>query len=196
MDVFASDVEQLVFNRGRLGYFRVQYNDEANSWMRQHFISRSSQLTGVDRAAYLNDVAAFAQPGRTKTVEVLDLLQYLSGETDVGVWSGAMRFLLNLESLFWEQSEKDKDALRGFARSVLADTYAEIGLFAGANETATTGKIRQLILPVAGRARIPGLVDECIRLLRIIYEGEIGHSGVSVPVLPVTTIAAVIETVS
>jgi len=196
MVISAPHVIQLVLNRGRLGYYRVQYDKAGYKWMRADFISKSPHLPGIDRAAFVYDLSAFARSGRTRTVEVLELVRYVVNDTDSEVWEAALTFLRDLESLLWEQSQDEQNALKRFSASIVGDTYMTLGLYAGKNETATKGKMRQLILPVAGRAGIPSLVDDSLKILGSIYDRENGLPGAELPDLPANFMAVTLETVS
>ncbi|ORY35316.1 peptidase family M1-domain-containing protein [Naematelia encephala] len=191
IELTLANTEQLVLNRGRRGYYRVQYDQIGFAWMREHFISRSSELSGVDRAAFLYDLTSFARSGRVPTVDVLDLQQYLTGETDVSVWNAAATFLLDLRSLFWEQPDAEQRALDQYVAGVVAETYADIGFAAQHNETARVGKIRQLILPLVGWVGIPSFVQESKKLAAALHNDTSSPHGVLD--LPVTTIRVMLE---
>jgi len=85
---------------------------------------------------FRSDVDAFARSGRAATIEVLDLLQSVSAETDVSVWDIATSFLLDLESLLWEQADEEQQTLRDLAASIIGETYREVGVVTRVNETA------------------------------------------------------------
>ena len=191
-EVDDSTIEQLVPNRGRLGYYRVMYDQKGYLWMREQFITRSSRLSGTDRAGFLYDMTAFAKAQLYYTVAVLDVLQYVPGESDVSVWGAATTFLLELASLLWEQGKEVQRDLMELARSVIEETYAIVGLVSREDESAIEGKLRQTILPLAGRAGIPSFVKDSMGIVRALGD----DNGDSVPNLPETAMAEVMATVS
>ncbi len=133
MEHSAPGHEQLVLNRGRIGYYRVEYGNAGYAWMRRQFHSQSAQLPGIDLPFRRGRLR---QSGRAATIEVLDLLQSVSAETDVSVWDIATSFLLDLESLLWEQADEEQQTLRDLAASIIGETYREVGVVTRVNETA------------------------------------------------------------
>ncbi len=197
LELTISGADQLVPNRGRLGFYRVQYDDAGSAWMRKQFTKKSSSLPGIDRGVFLSDMVAFASAARAPTVEVMELINHLQGETDVTVWDSAAGFMTKIRSMFWEAPAVEQLALKDWIASVITETYEKNGYRTRDDDSATVQNIRQATLALAGFSGVPSFVDESSVMLSTVYRNVLGRGDITdLSDIPDYAVAAMMATVS
>jgi hypothetical protein len=179
--------DQLVLNRERQGFYRVLYDDAGYQFMRTALHTRT-HLSGIDRAAFLYDMNAFAKSGHMSSVKVLELVKGIDvAEDSPSVWAAAVAFLSSVELLVSADDATHRD-LEGFVRRILTPLVARIGSGKGAVQE----KLLLVTLPLAGKVGVPQVVDYSIKKLRRLRTAEdVEESGLNLELLQV-----VVNTVS
>ena len=78
------DFDWVVVNAGGHGFYRVRYSPELMTAVRREL---QSNLLAVERFNLVNDTWATTQAGPTSLTDYLDLIDLLSEETDLNVWT-------------------------------------------------------------------------------------------------------------
>ena len=81
---FDAPVDWVVVNAGAHGFYRVRYSQELLTALRQ---GMTTQLTAVERFGLVNDCWAATLAGIVSLADYLELIDQMSGETDVNVWT-------------------------------------------------------------------------------------------------------------
>ena len=81
---FDAPADWVVVNAGAHGFYRVRYSQELLAALRQ---GMTTQLTAVERFGLVNDCWAATLAGIVSLADYLELIDQMSGETDVNVWT-------------------------------------------------------------------------------------------------------------
>ncbi len=108
----------------------------------------SNKLNAIDRLGLIRDRFAFAENGKSTTVEALKIAQAYKNDRDYNVWAELSTRLSELNSLFHD--EKFYPALDSFIGELYIPLVEHLGFSPQKNEPHITSMFRSLALSQAG----------------------------------------------
>lgn len=176
------DTTYYKLNDGVSGFYRVNYPVERLAKIGEN----RDKLSAADRVAVIADAAAMAFSGLGSTAGLLSFLDALKDEERYLVWAGITEQLGKLRSLFAENSPEIKDRLKKFTLALVSPTVERVGWEFKPDEDFLTGRLRALILGVAGTVGHEGVVEEAVRRFKA-YTSNAGdnaaiHSSLRLPI--------------
>ncbi|XP_076586255.1 leucyl-cystinyl aminopeptidase [Chaetodon auriga] len=98
-------VKWLKLNYRNTGFYIVHYGDEGWAALREALSNNVSVLTHEDRASLIHNIFALSRLGRVSFLHVLNLLNYLSNETETSPVTEALLQLNNIYRLLDKRQE-------------------------------------------------------------------------------------------
>jgi aminopeptidase N len=141
-------------NIGDVGYYRVQYDDANFKALTEAF----RQLPPADRVNFLGDAWAMVEAGRIEPDRFLALTRRLSGETELAVWTEALKDLREIDAL--ERGSPDRPAFRDYARTLLAPVLVQVGWDSKPSDTPDVVLLRSSLIRTLGRFGDPAVIAE------------------------------------
>lgn len=174
------DTAHYKLNDGVNGFYRVNYPVDRLAKIGEN----RDKLSAADRVAVIADAAAMAFSGLGSTAGLLSFLDALKDEERYLVWAGITEQLGKLRSLFAENSAEIKDRLKKFTLALVSPTVERVGWEFGPDEDFLTGRLRALILGVAGTVGHEGVVEEAVRRFKAYNAGDKAaiHSSLRLPI--------------
>ncbi|XP_026480740.1 puromycin-sensitive aminopeptidase [Ctenocephalides felis] len=134
--------EWVKINSGTVGYYRVKYTPEMLRQLEPAI--RSGALPPLDRLGLLDDLFAMVKAGHCSTVQVLQLLEAFTEETNYTVWSSVTHVVLALSGLM---SHTDlRDAFDAYALRVYKQISRKVSWEGVKGESHLDTLLRSLVL--------------------------------------------------
>ena len=137
-------------NAGQLGMYRVRYPPKMFAALCKAVAERDPLLSPADRLGVQSDAFALARCGLLSTVQLLQLVESYSTETEYTVWADLLSNLADLSVLL--QPQPATYALfSAFMNRLLSKILAQIGWDKKPDEEHTVSLLRAKIIGVSGK---------------------------------------------
>ena len=141
---FSDDIEWAVVNAGAHGFYRVRYNSEIATALKDGL---TKTLTAVERFGLINDAWATTLAGLTSVTDYLDLIELLRDEDDVNVWTTVIASCHHLTRIL---DDGQCAALEKRLRSLFASAVARLGWSVKAGESELVSQLRGDLIGALG----------------------------------------------
>ncbi len=152
--------QELKFNRGQSGFYRVAYN--ATHVQRLGELINKGHLEPLDRLGILTDLFETAKAGHSDTADALYFLGHFTHETDYAVWDsiasaiGSLRLVMDDESL--------REDMKPYIRKLIKPELERLGWDRKKDDSHFDLLLRPIILGLAASADEPEIVKHCQQL--------------------------------
>lgn len=136
--------ESVVVNAGGHGYYRVRYDHDLMTALKEKL---QSQLSPVERFSLVNDTWATTLAGYTSLANYLELVDLLRGESDLNVWTTVVGSLHHLNRVL---DDAQCETLRRRVRPLLAGAVERLGWAPVAGETELQSQLRGDLITALG----------------------------------------------
>ncbi|HUF41031.1 MAG TPA: M1 family metallopeptidase [Verrucomicrobiae bacterium] len=154
------DVEWAVVNAGAHGFYRVRYSRDLLDALTRDLPGR---LSAVERFGLVNDTWAAALAGLTPLAEYLGLIQLLSDEYDVNVWTTVIGSGHHLQRIL---TDAQCVGLAGRLRNLLSPAAARLGWTPRPGESELDSQLRGDLIGALGTL---GADEACQRHARDLF---------------------------
>ncbi|MGZ8530036.1 MAG: M1 family metallopeptidase [Candidatus Binatia bacterium] len=161
---FDAPVDWVVVNAGAHGFYRVHYSHELLTALRQ---GMTTQLTAVERFSLVNDAWAATLAGIVSLTDYLELIDLMTGETDVNVWATMIASFHQLHRILGEVQCKK---LAGRLSVVLSSALARLGWSVQQDEGELESQLRGDLIGALGTVADDAAAQDRARLLFADYE--------------------------
>ncbi|MGZ8496911.1 MAG: M1 family metallopeptidase [Candidatus Binatia bacterium] len=161
---FDAPVDWVVVNAGAHGFYRVHYSQELLAALRQGL---TTQLTAVERFSLVNDAWAATLAGIVSLTDYLELIDLMTGETDVNVWATMIASFHQLHRILGEVQCKK---LAGRLSVVLSSALARLGWSVQQDEGELESQLRGDLIGALGTVADDAAAQDRARLLFADYE--------------------------
>ncbi|MGZ8518859.1 MAG: M1 family metallopeptidase [Candidatus Binatia bacterium] len=161
---FDAPVDWVVVNAGAHGFYRVHYSQELLAALRQGL---TTQLTAVERFSLVNDAWAATLAGIVSLTDYLELIELMTGETDVNVWATMIASFHQLHRILGEVQCKK---LAGRLSVVLSSALARLGWSVRPGEGELESQLRGDLIGALGTVADDAAAQDRARLLFADYE--------------------------
>ncbi|MGZ8494864.1 MAG: M1 family metallopeptidase [Candidatus Binatia bacterium] len=161
---FDAPVDWVVVNAGAHGFYRVHYRQELLAALRQGL---TTQLTAVERFSLVNDAWAATLAGIVSLTDYLELIDLMTGETDVNVWATMIASFHQLHRILGEVQCKK---LAGRLSVVLSSALARLGWSVQQDEGELESQLRGDLIGALGTVADDAAAQDRARLLFADYE--------------------------
>jgi puromycin-sensitive aminopeptidase len=161
---FDAPANWVVVNAGAHGFYRVRYSQELLAALRQ---GMTTQLTAVERFSLVNDAWAATLAGIVSLTDYLELIDLMTGETDVNVWATMIASFHQLHRILDEVQCKK---LAGRLSVVLSSALARLGWSVQQDEGELESQLRGDLIGALGTVADDAAAQDRARLLFADYE--------------------------
>ncbi|MGZ8463932.1 MAG: M1 family metallopeptidase [Candidatus Binatia bacterium] len=161
---FDAPADWVVVNAGAHGFYRVHYSQELLAALRQ---GMTTQLTAVERFSLVNDAWAATLAGIVSLTDYLELIELMTGETDVNVWATMIASFHQLHRILGEVQCKK---LAGRLSVVLSSALARLGWSVQQDEGELESQLRGDLIGALGTVADDAAAQDRARLLFADYE--------------------------
>ena len=161
---FDAPADWVVVNAGAHGFYRVHYSQELLAALRQ---GMTTQLTAVERFSLVNDAWAATLAGIVSLTDYLELIDLMTGETDVNVWATMIASFHQLHRILDEVQCKK---LAGRLSVVLSSALARLGWSVQPGEGELESQLRGDLIGALGTVADDAAAQDRARLLFADYE--------------------------
>ena len=154
----------VVVNAGAHGFYRVRYSQELLAALRQ---GSMTPLSAVERFALVNDTWAATLAGIVSLTDYLALIEQLTGETDVNVWTTMIASFHQLQRIL-DDDQCAQLAERLFA--VLSPAVERLGWSVRQGESDLEGQLRGDLIGALGVLGQDRATQDRARVLFADYE--------------------------
>ncbi len=141
-------------NAGGVGYYRVKYDDADFG----RLLAAAPQLPEATKVNLLSDAWALVQAGRGPVANYFRLVEAFRDDNNLAVWEQITRVLGAIDDL--APGTKQRDAFRGYARSLLQPVFQRVGWNPKPNEPVAIGLLRADLLESLGEFGDPQVTAE------------------------------------
>jgi len=145
-------------NAAQAGMYRVHYTPKLFSALCAAVAARDPLLSASDRLGVQNDAFALARCGLLSTVQLLELVQSYSAETDPAVWSDLLANLSDIALLVQEDAET-YERFQRYVHRLLERILAQVGWEKQPDEPHVTSMLRAKVIGACGRYNHPEVVQ-------------------------------------
>ncbi|MBM4263866.1 MAG: M1 family metallopeptidase [Deltaproteobacteria bacterium] len=136
--------ESVVVNAGGHGYYRVRYDHDLMTALKEKL---QSQLSPVERFSLVNDTWATTLAGYTSLASYLELVDLLRDETDLNVWTTVVGSLHHLNRIL---DDAQCETLRRRVRPLLSGAVERLGWAPVAGEAELQSQLRGDLITALG----------------------------------------------
>lgn len=154
-------------NANTAGFYRTLYPASRLAQLGHHL----ELLSTEDKIGLLGDASALAVSGDHNTSSLLILAEGFHHEENTLVWNQLQTSLLNLLGIF-ASNEKITAALKKYTLRLVSRAVDDLGWEFTEGEDYLRGRLRQIIISLAGHAGHDGVVKEARRRFSVWASGE------------------------
>lgn len=152
----------LKLNKDTVGFYRTIYDPE----LFDNILAHLDKLSSEDKIGLIGDAAAGSQVGLMKVSQLLDLLHALKDtETDVNVWTEAVKRLSTLKDLYFSD-QKVLSELDSFSRDLFKPRFLALSSKKSSDLSFAEIKLRSLLFLETGVAGLPETISYAKKLFR------------------------------
>ena len=161
---FDAPADWVVVNAGAHGFYRVRYSQELLAALRQ---GMTTQLTAVERFGLVNDCWAATLAGIVSLTDYLELIDQMSGETDVNVWTTMIASFHQMHRILDDVQCKK---LAGRLLAVLSPALERLGWSVRPGEDELSSQLRGDLIRALGTVADDSVTQDRARALLAAYE--------------------------
>ncbi len=161
---FDAPADWVVVNAGAHGFYRVRYSQELLAALRQ---GMTTQLTAVERFGLVNDCWAATLAGIVSLADYLELIDQMSGETDVNVWTTMIASFQQMQRILDDVQGKK---LAGRLLVVLSPALERLGWSVRPGEDELSSQLRGDLIRALGTVAEDPVTQGRARALFAAYE--------------------------
>ena len=158
--------QAVVVNAGGHGYYRVRYSSELLRSLKQHL---QTMLSPVERFNLVNDTWASTLAGLTSLTDYLELIDLLSDEQDLNVWTSV---LISCHQLNRILDAPQRASLQERIRTIISPAVERLTWSPRAGETELESQLRGDLIGALGTVGEDEVCQERARALFAQYEKD------------------------
>ncbi|XP_035920050.1 aminopeptidase N-like [Anopheles stephensi] len=161
----------IVFNKQQTGYYRVNYDSDLWQLITTALLQNSSAFHENNRAQVIDDAMNNARSGRLQYAVPLQLLRYLSKETDYVPWAAVDRNLALLNVLM--RGTNKYNLWHKYCLEFVEPTYTLMGMTTLDQDTLTQRMTREIVVSWACKVGSASCLNNTAFIVREIAENRL-----------------------
>jgi aminopeptidase N len=153
-------LDKLKLNVDQYGVYRVKYSEAQMAKLVENV--ESDKLSDLDRMGLIDDAFSLSRAGLLKTDKALELTQKYSKITNNTVWDVVAGGLGNVSATFGDDELRPK--IDKYVQNLIQTQYDRIGWQASAIDSAFDTMLRNIIIALAVKHRLPDAVTKASEL--------------------------------
>lgn len=142
------DYPFIKLNTNQEGFYRVNYSTELFDRLKKAI--QEGHLSSNDKAGLISDIAALAQSGHAKTVDLFDIVVSLKPNDQYLVWKEVAISLSSIQSVWYEQSKRVRHQLTQLQRELFYPIVVDLGFEFKSDEKTSIRQLRLLAIQQTG----------------------------------------------
>ncbi|XP_050068660.1 aminopeptidase N-like [Anopheles maculipalpis] len=163
--------EWIVFNKQQTSYYRVNYDTDLWQLITTALLQNSTAIHENNRAQLIDDAMNNARSGRLQYAVPLQLLRYLSKETDYVPWAAVDRNLGLLNVLM--RGTNKYDLWHKYCLEFIEPTYALMGMTSLVQDTLAQRMAREIVVNWACKVGSLSCLNNTAFIVREIAENRL-----------------------
>ncbi|PVG02822.1 putative AAP1-alanine/arginine aminopeptidase [Serendipita vermifera] len=147
-------------NSGTSGVYRVLYQPERVKLLGRQAYQQNTPFNVTDRIGLVSDAMVLAKSGMALTSAGLGLINEMKNETEYLVWDSIAGKLGMILDVWWEMSDKDRENMNAFRRSLFSPLVKKYGFEPSPNDRHDERQLRTLAIACSAGAEDQDVLNE------------------------------------